>query len=141
MMSKWCIDPEAEVTPDSGSYDESDAAAEPLGPETDNDKRPQSQDPQKPDTLYGAPGAGPDSSGDDLPPPPPPAPRDGPSFEQTESTNTYETGPAQGRTNQGPQAGGPRRNGNGNGQRKKKPQGAGQGNLIFCEVSSKNIQF
>ena len=95
-MSKWCIDPNAEVVPDQ-TYDESDAAADPLGPEeTYDDSQPEALD-----TLYGAPGAGEDygapldldeygedAFSNDLPPPPPP--RD--SFEQAESSYNRYTG-------------------------------------------------
>ena len=80
-MSKWCIDPNAEVTPDT-TYDENDAAADPIGPEVTESSRP--------DALYGAPGGGDqpeyqDYEEEDLSIPPPPPVEDEP-FEQTEST-------------------------------------------------------
>merc|ERR1711983_276326 len=53
-MSKWCIDPNAEVTPDT-TYDENDAAADPIGPEVTESSRP--------DALYGAPRGGPRRNG------------------------------------------------------------------------------
>ena len=151
-MSKWCIDPNEEVVPDS-TYDENDAADEPLGPETTESSRP--------DALYGAPGGGADYDyeEEDLAiPPPPPEPEADEPFEQTESTyqepvyddyedsasSALDTGygsptapapaPRQGGPRRGGNGGGPRRNnrptgnrrkGNGGGRRRR-PQG-GQG--------------
>ena len=78
-MSKWCIDPNAEVEPDQ-TYDESEAAAPPEGPETTNQAQ---ADPQSPETLYGAPPQGGDYDDYDLAPPPPLADE---AFEQAESS-------------------------------------------------------
>ena len=88
-MSKWCIDPNAEVEPDQ-TYDEEGALDEPLGPDTDSGSQSDAID-----TLYGAPGTGDDPLGEygqdyeDLPPPPIALPVD--SFEQAESSyNKYD---------------------------------------------------
>ena len=63
-MSKWCIDPNAEPVPDQ-TYDESEAQADPIGPEVADDSA------ATPQTLYGAPGAGPgDEENFEIPPPP-----------------------------------------------------------------------
>ena len=91
-MSKWCIDPNAEVVPDQ-TYDETDAAAPPEGPEeipeTTEASQPDSQ--EAPEQLYGAPGLGGgndyDYEGDNFDLAPPPLPRDNEeAFEQAESS-------------------------------------------------------
>ena len=123
-MSKWCIDPNAEVVPDT-TYDENEAAADPIGPEVTESSRP--------DALYGAPGGGDqpeyqDYEEEDLSIPPPPV-QDEP-FEQTESTyeepvyDDFDDSAASaldtGYGSPAPSAprGGPRRNGGGAGPRR-----------------------
>ena len=136
-MSKWCIDPNEEVVPDS-TYDENDAADDPLGPETTESSRP--------DALYGAPGGGPadyseDYEEEDLAiPPPPPEPEADEPFEQTESTyqepvyddyedsasSALDTGygsPTAPAPAPAPRQGGPRRGGNGGPRRNNRPTG------------------
>lgn len=74
-MSKWCIDPNAEVVPDQ-TYDESDAEGEPLGPDSQDDSA------ATPQTLYGAPGGAFEEEAFDIPPPP----EDEQAFEQAASS-------------------------------------------------------
>jgi hypothetical protein len=78
-MTKWCIDPNEELEAGE-TYDETNAEANPLGPEAFDDAAPDSQAP----ALYAGPGG-------DLPPPPPLGNDD--AYEQTGATNS-EAAPA-----------------------------------------------